>query len=142
MNRLTLSLCAMAAAMLPISADAIAPQVALGQAQYTIGISGFVPVICRASVDAVAVPVSGNTQSLGSLHEFCNSSSGYQVVATYSPSLAGAKLLVDGNPVPLNASGSRIVSRSNGAGLATRDLALQLPKGASSGTLSFRIEPL
>lgn len=142
MNRLAISLCAMASAMLPISAGALSSQVSLGGAQYSIGISGFVPVICRTSVDADAVPVSGDIQPLGSLREFCNSASGYQVVADYSSALAGAKLFVDGVPVPLNASGSRVVSRSGGAGIATRNLALQLPKGASSGSLSFRIEPL
>lgn len=142
MNRLTLSLCVLVSAILPINAGALAPEVALGQAQYTIGISGMVPVVCRANIDATAVPISANTLSLGSLHEFCNSSSGYQVVANYSTALVGAKLLVDGVPVPLNAGGTRIVSRSNRAGIATRDLALQLPKGATSGSLSFRIEPL
>lgn len=142
MNRLTLSICALASAMLPLNAGAVAPQLALGQAQYTIGISGYVPVICRASVDAAAVPVSGQTVSLGSLYEFCNSAGGYQVVADYSAALAGAKLLVDGHPVPLTPGGSRVVSRSNTAGIASHDLALQLPQGATAGSLSFRIEPL
>jgi len=37
------------------AAQAVDPHVAVSSAQYSIGISGFVPVVCRATVDAVMV---------------------------------------------------------------------------------------
>ena len=95
-----------------LPASALAPAVNVGGAQFTIGLIGYVPVICRANVDASAVaPVAGTT-SLGMLKEFCNSPTGYRVVAEYSPQLQQAKLIVDGVPVPLHKDGgSTVVSQ-------------------------------
>lgn len=122
-------------------AGAIAPSVAIGSAQYAIGIVGYVPVICRAKVDASAVaPVAGVT-SLGMLKEFCNSPSGYRVIADYSPGLAQAKLIVDGKPVPLHKDGLTVVSQSNSAAIANHTLALELARNGQTGNISFRIEP-
>lgn len=134
------AIAALCATALP--ASGLAPSVDVGSAQFSIGIVGYVPVICRAHVDASAVaPVAGTT-SLGLLKEFCNSPSGYRVVADYSPQLAQAKLIVDGVPVPLHkGGGSTVVSQSNSAAIASHSLALELPKGGQTGTISFRIEP-
>ena len=135
-----LALAALCASALP--AGAFAPSVEVGGSQFTIGIVGYVPVICRANVEASSVaPVSGTT-SLGMLKEFCNSPTGYRVVADYSPQLAQAKLIVDGVPVPLHMDGgSTVVSQSNSAAIASHSLALELPKDGQTGTISFRIEP-
>lgn len=122
-------------------AGAFAPSVNVGSAQFTIGVVGYVPVICRASVEAGSVaPVAGTT-SLGMLKEFCNSPTGYRVVADHSPALAQAKLIVDGKPVPLNKDGATVVSQSNNAAIADHSLALELPKNGQVGNISFRIEP-
>ena len=131
---------ALCASALP--AGAFAPSVEAGGAQFTISLVGYVPVICRANVDATSVaPVAGTT-SLGMLKEFCNSPRGYQVVADYSPQLAQAKLIVDGVAVPLHKDGgSTVVSRSNSAAIASHSLALELPKDGQTGNISFRIEP-
>ena len=124
-----------------LPAGAFAPSVNVGGAQFMIGLVGYVPVICRANVDASAVaPVAGTT-SLGMLKEFCNSPSGYRVVADYSPELASAALVVDGVPVALSAEGSTVVSQSDSAKIADHSLALELPKDGQTGTISFRIEP-
>lgn len=124
-----------------VPAGAFAPSVEVGSAQFTIGVVGYVPVICRASVEAGSVaPVAGTT-SLGMLKEFCNSPTGYRVVADYSPALAQAKLIVDGKPVPLHKDGSTVVSQSNNAAIADHTLALELPKNGQVGNISFRIEP-
>ena len=124
-----------------LPAGAFAPSVDVGGAQFSIGIVGYVPVICRANVDASAVaPVAGTT-SLGLLKEFCNSPSGYRVVADYSPQLASARLIVDGVPVALAAEGSTVVSQSDSAAIADHTLALELPQDGQTGTISFRIEP-
>ena len=130
---------ALCASALP--AGAFAPSVDVGGAQFSIGIVGYVPVICRANVDASAVaPVAGTT-SLGLLKEFCNSPSGYRVVADYSPQLASARLIVDGVPVALAAEGSTVVSQSDSAAIADHTLALELPQDGQTGSISFRIEP-
>lgn len=124
-----------------VPAGAFAPSVEVGSAQFTIGVVGYVPLICRASVEAGSVaPVAGTT-SLGMLKEFCNSPTGYRVVADYSPSLAQAKLIVDGKPVPLHRDGSTVISQSNTAAIADHTLALELPKNGQTGNISIRIEP-
>lgn len=129
-------------AALAAPAAAFDHNVALASSRYTIGISGFVPVICRASVTATSVTPAAGTVQLGSLNEFCNSPRGYRVHADYSPSLAQAKILVDGVPVPLHKDGTSVISRSNRAAIANHTLALDLPKGVTGGSISIRIEPL
>lgn len=133
------AIAALCATALP--ASGFAPSVDVGGTQFTIGIVGYVPVICRANVDASAIaPVAGTT-SLGLLKEFCNSPSGYRVVADYSPTLAQARLIVDGLPVQLAAEGTTVVSQSDSAAIADHTLALELPQDGQTGTISFRIEP-
>lgn len=124
-----------------VPASGFQPAVSVGSNQFTIGVSGYVPVICRARVEAAMVaPVEG-TVSLGTLREFCNSPNGYQVVADYAPELAQAKLIVDGKPVPLHKDGSTVISQSKTAAISNHTLELQLPKNGLTGNLHFRIEP-
>ena len=121
----------------------VAPGLPVDGASTTIGIHGYVPVICHARVSADSAPVEAGTASLGQLREFCNNPRGYRVLADYSPSLAHAKILVDGVPVPLQKDGTTVISRSNRAAMDTRNLALELPKRVEGGgSISFRIEPL
>ena len=135
---------AIAAATVAASTSAAVP--ATGSNQATIQISAIVPVICKTQLvgsPATLTNVANGGVQLGSLSEFCNNARGYRVVADYSANLANAKLLVDGVPVPLNKTGSTIVSQSNRAAIASHDLVLQVPRGtAANGNLSFRIEPL
>jgi hypothetical protein len=136
--------CAAVIVATAVPASAFAPGVNLARSDTTIAITGVVPVICRAQVDAGSVVGTPGTVSLGQLREFCNSPHGYRVYADYSPSLAHAKLLVDGVPVPLQKDGSTLVSHSPKAAIDSRVLALELPKKGNtpvSGSLSFRIEP-
>lgn len=127
--------------LLATPASAIAPGVSVGGAQFTIGISGFVPVICRANVDANVVAPNAGTTSLGALDEFCNSPNGYVVLAQSSASLGKATLLVDGKPVPLSADGTTVVTESATPAVARHALALEVAEGGGQGSLSFRIEP-
>ena len=133
------AIAALCATALP--ASGFAPSVEVGGAQFSIGIVGYVPVICRAHVDVIAIAPVAGTASLGLLKEFCNSPSGYRVVADYSPALAQAKLIVDGVPLALAAAGSTVVSQSDSAAIADHTLALELPQDGQTGTISFRIEP-
>ena len=140
-NRFSVLVAAAAlAATLP--AQGSTPGVAVGSGQYSIGISGIVPVICRASVDATIISPSVGEVSLGALNEFCNSPGGYEVYADYSPAFAGASLVVDGARVPLSQSGTTRVSGSSNAAINARSLALDLPEGVSGGNISFRIVAL
>jgi len=122
-------------------ASGFEPSVSVGGSKYTIAISGFVPVICRANVEASVIAPHAGTVSLGTLREFCNSPAGYRVVADYSPSLANAKLLVDGQEVALDEAGSVTVSQSDQAAIINRAVELQLAQDGQTGSLSFRIEP-
>lgn len=133
------AVCALGAAAAPVAATM--PGVDVASGRLSIGISGFVPVICRANVDAQMVSPMGGDGSLGSLREFCNSPNGYRVVAQYSPSLASGALVVDGQTIGLTDSGEAVVSSSDTAGIQTHSLALELPEGVTDGAISFRIEP-
>jgi hypothetical protein len=134
---------AISAAMLAaLPARGASPQVGESGAQYSIGISGIVPVICRASVDATIVAPRAGEVSLGALNEFCNSPGGYEVYADYSPAFAGASLVVDGTRVTLSENGSTRISASTTAAINARSLALDLPEGVSGGNISFRIVAL
>lgn len=139
----TLSKLVALAAALPLAvagAGAAAPEVSLSSS-YTIGIRGFVPVICRANLQATSAATSGGVQQLGALSEFCNNAGGYRVVADYSANLAGGNLLVDGKAIPLTDAGSVVVSQSDHADIASHQIALDVPAGAD-GSLSFRVETL
>jgi hypothetical protein len=122
-------------------ASGFQPSVAVGGNQYTISVVGFVPVICRANVEATIIAPNAGSVSLGTLKEFCNSPSGYRVVADYSAALTSAKLVVDGKEIELGTAGSVVVSESDRAAINDRSLELQLPQDGQTGSLSFRIEP-
>lgn len=121
-------------------AAAVAPEVNLtGQA--TINIVGWVPVVCRTSLDATAIPPGAGTVQLGSLNEFCNNPSGYRVIADYSPALSGARLTVDGRTVAFDAAGSSVINSSDEPAIASHTVSLEVPEGVSNASISFRIEP-
>lgn len=109
--------------------------------QYQIGIEGKVPVICRVALDKVQTDANSGVVSLGQLKEFCNNAGGYDVVADYSPALAGAKLVVDGVEIPLGSAGSVKVSQSDRAAIASHTVELKQAGAPEAGALSFRIEP-
>lgn len=81
------------------------PSVAVGSKQNTISVVDFLPVICRANVEASMIAPKAGAVSLGTLKEFCNSPGDYRVVADYSPALADAKLVVDGKKIALGVGG-------------------------------------
>ncbi|NCP11409.1 MAG: hypothetical protein GW859_05560 [Sphingomonadales bacterium] len=128
--------------LLSSAATGNVPNVDIASSSYAFGISGYVPVICRASVGASMVAPAQGQVSLGALKEFCNSPNGYAIHADYSPSLADAKIIVDGREVDLDTGGSTQIVTSPHAAIMTRDVVLDLPEGVTSGTMSFRIDPL
>jgi len=114
---------------------------AAGATDYSIAISGEVPLICNATVNPSVTGVAPNGRSLGKLREFCNSAGGYRVYVDHSADLDGASLFVDGREIPLASNGSTLISSSSVPAQATHSLRLAGQK-AANGTLSFRIEPL
>lgn len=133
-TKITTALCAL---VLAGSASATAPS-----SNYTLRITGHVPVICNATLDASVVPMTGDQVSLGQLNEFCNSPNGYQVFVDASPELADASLVIDGKFVDIADEGSTLISTSSHADIASRNVALNLPESADAGTLSVRIVAL
>ena len=111
-----------------------------GSASYSITITGYVPVICRAEFSASVVPTNPGATSLGHLQQFCNSPNGYQVFVDSSPELANATLMVGGRRVTLSGSGSTLVTASNGPAITSDNVVLQ--SHGASGSLSFRIVAL
>ncbi|WP_423603653.1 hypothetical protein [Sphingomonas sp. MS122] len=125
-----------------VNASAINPALDVASGRYTLGITGFVPVICRASVDATSVPVAAGEVSLGTLSEFCNSPNGYEIYADHSDALAKGSLIIGGQKVQLSQQGSTRIRKTNRAGIANNGVTLEVPKGVTSAQISFRIVPL
>lgn len=125
-----------------IGGPATAVPDAPGSSSYSIGITGLVPVICRASVDTTIVRGAAARNSLGNLNEFCNNPNGYQVFVEASPELANATIVVDGNRVPLAANGPTLISSSNGPSIVSHQLVLHTPTGNANGSLSIRVVAL
>ena len=92
-----------------------------------IAIEGYVPLVCRVNL------------TTGTLHEFCNSGSGYRVYASASPELAGATLVVDGVRQPLG-RGEVVIATSATPGIVNR--AVTVEGAPSGGSLSLRIEAI
>lgn len=130
--------------LLALSAPAVGarPGLDAGTGDVQIGISGYVPVICRTTVEGGQFTVRDGQVSLGSMREFCNNPSGYAIHADFSSNLATGALVVGGKRIPLDASGSVQIVKSDQAGITTRPIDLELPKDAQSGSISFRIQPL
>lgn len=111
-------------------------------ASYSIGVSGYVPVVCRAALGAEIIPSSPGETDLGVLAEYCNNPNGYQVYVDHAGDLADASLTVDGNVIALLGQGPTLVSSSDHPAIASRNVTLSLPQGTTGGTLSVRIVPL
>ena len=106
---------------------AMVPATGRSESAYTIAIRGEVPLVCRVALNA------------GTLHEFCNSGSGYRVYAAPSSELVGATLVVDGVRKPLG-RGEILLSARTSPGIVDRAVALE---GAPrTGSLSLRIEAI
>jgi len=110
-----------------------------GDANYTINITGYVPVICHVSTSSTLVDSSG-TADLGDMSEFCNNPSGYQVWADYTPGPTSAVITVNGTAIPLSSTGSTMIDSSSTAAIYTRSVSLS---GADNLTsISLRIVPI
>ena len=114
----------------------------IGSSRYTLSITGFVPVVCRASVDATSVPTTAGEVSLGTLSEFCNSPNGYAIYADHSAAPAGGSIVVGGQKIQLSESGSTRIRMSDHAAIQNTGVSLEVPEGVTSAQIAFRIVPL
>ena len=137
--KLGLAIAGLCATVVP--ASSFESSVSVLGSNYTIGVSGFVPVLCRAKIEANLIAPTAGMVSLGTLNEFCNSPAGYRVIADYSPALTNAKLLVDGREIVLDQTGSVNVSQSDQAAIINRAVELELAQDGQTGAISFRIQP-
>ncbi|HEY5712503.1 MAG TPA: hypothetical protein VIT38_11465 [Allosphingosinicella sp.] len=139
---LKLPVLVIASALAAGTATAAEPGAPARSSSFAIDITGYAPVVCRARIDATIVPGAPGRTSLGALNEFCNSPGGYQVFIDASPELANATLVVDGREVSLSGNGPTLVAASSGPAIESRQLAIDVPEGGVSGSLSVRIVAL
>lgn len=123
------------------NASGVNPALSVEAGRYVLGITGFVPVVCRASVDATSVPAAAGKVSLGTLSEFCNSPNGYEIYADHSAALAGGSIVVAGQRVQLSETGSTRIRMSDHAAIQSNEVSLEVPEGVTSGQIAFRIVP-
>jgi hypothetical protein len=87
-------------------------------------ITAIVPMVCNIDTDSFSLnPLDGLGQAdaQGTVREFCNSSQGFMVMASYRPLEAGEQVTVsyDGQTSALNASGMSSVAFRQGPRLRT-----------------------
>jgi hypothetical protein len=108
-----------------------------GFAQAGVSFVGHVPVVCRVELDsAPAAALHAGDNSLGNMNELCNTASGYRLVLDHPAGLIDAFVIIDGQQVPLSASGtSTVIVDSDVPAERRRPLQLhlaQLPAEAAS----------
>ena len=137
----SVALAAAALALPVLEADAQSAS-ASQEARYTIQITGWVPVICRATLNQQMVSDGEGLVDLGNLDEFCNDAGGYQVWIDSTPGATGV-LTVDGQEIPLSLSGATLISTSATAAHRARHLALDTGDSTNAPTsLSIRVVAL
>lgn len=107
--------------------------------RHSVRISGYVPTVCNVKFSAQPVLVTNNTYNFGTMREFCNSASGYRIIAEGGAELSGAVMRVAGVPVVFNTSGNAVLVESANPALVTRNLVLTT-NAPISGSVSIRIE--
>ena len=89
----------------------------------SLTIGGYVPLVCRADYTPAIDYRPDGTIDLGTIREFCNSGTGYQVVVEYSATEAPGTLILNGTEVTLEPSGSTVVAEVTGPADLARDIA-------------------
>jgi hypothetical protein len=102
----------------------------------SLNIGGYVPLVCRADYTPAIAYRPDGVIDLGSIREFCNSGSGYQVVVEYSATEAPGTLILNGDEIKLEPGGSTVVAEVTGPAILTRNIAY---KPGSEPITSLRI---
>jgi hypothetical protein len=109
-------------------------------ATFTLTLHAVVPVICHVSFQTAFSQGTDGTEQLGSDNELCNSATGYKVVADYTPTGAAGSLVVDGQQVPLDGSGSVVIAVSDGPAIKSRNIAY-VPGDQPVQDINVRVVP-
>lgn len=125
-------------AMAMVLAAVLSPASAEESAQRSFEIRGVVPLVCNASYESNVVTENDGTIDLGTVHEFCNSGTGYRVVAEYSGLQDPGSLIVDGRSVSLDASGQTTIAQSDGPAILARQIAYR-PGSTPIGALRIEL---
>lgn len=94
-----------------------------GNGSQTLTLGGHVPLVCRADYTPAISFRPDGVIDLGSVREFCNSGTGYQVVVEYTPTPAPGALILNGDEIALDQSGSIVVAQVEGPAIMTRNIA-------------------
>ena len=94
-----------------------------GNNSHSLTLGGYVPLVCRADYKPAISFRPDGIVDLGSVQEFCNSGNGYQVIVEYTPTGAPGSLILNGDEIPLDQSGSTVVAEVNGPAILTRNIA-------------------
>lgn len=139
-------------ALLPVAFQPVATsqsqenRVAINSGTYQVLIHGYVPTICRVSVESQFSGFSGsknNISDLGKMSEFCNSENGYIIYVDHTPKLTGAIIKIDGRNFILETNGSTAILQSSRPARNSHTLSLDLSNVPNAtGSLWFRIVPL
>ncbi len=133
---------AVLAALALCCAGSTSARAAPTQATVTVQLRGYVPVICRAELTDVEASPQAGVVSLGRLEEFCNDPNGYEIWLDYTPELAGASLIIDGQTVALSSGGSIRIVQSRSPARLWRLMSLVLPRDGIRTSLSVRVVAL
>ena len=115
----------------------------LNSGTYQISMKGFVPIVCRVSIDDSVKATGDNIIDLGQMNEFCNNANGYRIFVDHASDASGAALIIDGQRVELSAQGSTVIYQSNTAAKRSHRISLDVTQHKGPiGSLWFRIQPL
>jgi hypothetical protein len=107
----------------------------------SIGITAEVPLVCRVELAAAAGTFDdAGVAQIGATQEFCNSASGYRIMAVTQGTDDGASLIVDGRRYPVVDGQEIAIVNSVGPNRTGRSIALDAGDGEGGGRLSLRIE--
>ena len=104
---------------------------------------GFVPIVCRVSIDNNVKVTGDSIIDLGQMNEFCNNANGYRIFVDHAADASGAALIIDGQRVELSAQGSTAIYQSSTAARGSHRISLDVTQHEGPiGELWFRIQPL
>lgn len=115
------------------------PAVASSDATGSVGVTAFVPEVCDISADDFSMDATGIVT--GSVQEFCNTSTGFQVLASHRP-LADSEIAAvqyGANTTLLDGSGLAVVAFRSGQRLATVPVSIDARNISSPLAVAFSL---
>lgn len=122
-------------AALALSSTAMAADEAVGSA----GVTATVPAVCDITADDFILTDSGSIT--GSVFEYCNTDTGFQITAAYRAlnALEAVTVRYDGNATALNGNGSTVVAFRWGQRLAQVPVVIEARDLGSPVAVAFSL---